>query len=279
MSEQYAGPNEATTQGMWVGSTKRMVVSEPPHAWAERPLKRKGKEIRDPLIRKLWVLFFAAVAGLILLAVFAGMESQEDLQIAAAVGILLLVFVYIPTLLVVRARRRRVREAKLDDLTTESYGAACVLKDVRSKIRRIRIPETYRGMRIIAAEGGFARKSRYETIVLPEGMERLSEGLLMGCRGLTQVQLPQRIEEVPASLLEKCTQLTAIVVPLSVRRVGKRAFAGCKSLRDVYLTAAVKDIAEDAFAGCTDVMFHVQEGSTAERFARDHDFSYTYKYM
>lgn len=280
MPEQHTGMSTATAQGLWVGSTKRMIVAEPPRAWAERPLKRKGRELRDPLIRKLMILLIlAAIAALAAILIGAMMGMDDDaIYIILSVGAIALVW-GIPMLLLLRRVRGRLRDAKPDSLTTESYGDACVLRDVRCKPRRIRIPETYRGMRLIAAEGGFARKGRYDTVILPESMERLADGLFLGCRNLTQVQLPGRIEAVPPSMMEKCTALTAIVVPLSVKRIGKRAFAGCKSLRDVYITAAVKEIAEDAFEGCTDVMFHVQEGSVAEHFVRERELSYTYKYV
>lgn len=268
MTEQNPNMHGGAADMPLTGSTKYAVESDPPRAWPELPLEQRSKGQGKPRNR------VANVLGVILFIVACVITTFNE-GLAYATIIVCLVVVLCGT--VIPRLHGRLRDAKTEEMTTESYGEACILKDVHSKAKHLRIPGTYRGMRIVAVEGGFARRGQYHTVVLPEGLERLAEGLFMGCRNLTQVQLPQRIEEIVPSLLEKCVSLQAIVVPLSVRRIGARAFAGCRQLRDVYLTSAVTDIVPDAFEGCTDMLFHVQEGSEAERFAREHGINYSYK--
>lgn len=278
MSEQHEAMQPGAPEELLSGSTKRVVEAEPPRAWAELPLKRK---IRDPFLKRyavpLLALVIAAAMGAALLIELAMGAPEEVLGETAGLsfGAMFLLLLAWPF---TRLGGKKLREVKEEELTAESYGDACVLQDVKSKARRIRLPETYRGMKLIAVQGGLAGKNRYQMVILPQGMERLEIGALSGMKQLAHVQLPGQISEVPVSLLEACPRLTAVVVPLSVTSIGSRAFANCRALRDVYLTAAVKEIAEDAFVGCREVMFHVQPGSVAERWARENGESYTYRY-
>ncbi len=53
--------------------------------------------------------------------------------------------------------------------------------------------------------------------------------------------------------------------------------ADCSQLLAAHIPSSVTEMADDAFAGCKDMMFHVQPGSEAERFAREKGVNYTYQ--
>lgn len=117
----------------------------------------------------------------------------------------------------------------------------------------------------------------YQKLDFPDDIDGLpvtqvAEGLFRGNRIIAYVHLPQGLTAVSASMFEGCNNLPAIMLPPSVRTIGARAFAGCMELRDVYITAATVEIAPDAFEGCERLLFHVPEGSVAERFARERGF-------
>lgn len=117
----------------------------------------------------------------------------------------------------------------------------------------------------------------YQKLDFPDAMDGLpitqaADGLFRGNRIIAYVHLPQGLTAVSASMFEGCNNLPAIMLPPLVRAIGARAFAGCAELRDIYITAATAEIAPDAFEGCERLLFHVPEGSAAERFAREKGF-------
>lgn len=99
-----------------------------------------------------------------------------------------------------------------------------------------------------------------------------AQRLFQDNRIIAFVHLPQGLEEIPDAMFAGCNNLPAIVLPTSVTRIGSRAFAGCTELREVYVTAATTEIAPDAFEGCGLLLFHVQPGSAAEAWAKEHEF-------
>lgn len=253
-------------------STKRPAVQEAPRAWPEKRLKKGG--LRGiPWKAKLVLLVLAWV-----LAAAAALAAGDEEWVFTALGMAGVFSVLLVVAYFYQAATNRLKTIPEEQLIIETYGDFCEVKGFQGKLRyRVRTPETYRGMKIIAIDGGFAKNRRLHTVAIQGEVKTLPEGFLAGCRNLEQVRLPQTLTAVPARMMEGCGRIQTVVVPVSVQSVGSRAFAGCEMLRDVYLTAAVTAIADDAFVGCKDMMFHVQPGSEAERFAREKGVNYTYQ--
>ena len=263
--EKYPVPQEEQ-------STKRPAVQEEPRAWPEPKLKR-GKVSSLPW-KPMLALLIAAWALVPLAAAFFQTEEMifAALGIAmAASAVLVLAFFY----LAITSWMRLIPEEKL---IIETYGDFCEVRGFRGKLPRlVRMPETYRGMKITAIDGGFAKNRRLHTVAIQGEIATLPDGFFAGCRNLEEVRLPQALTAIPAGMMEKCTRLASVYVPVKVQSIGSRAFAGCTLLRDVYLTSAVQEIAENAFDGCKDMMFHVQPGSEAERYARQKGINFSYQ--
>jgi len=253
-------------------STKRPAVQEEPKAWPEKRLKKGG--LRGVPWKVKLVLLALAWAVIPL----AWIIYQDEDAIFTALGMAIAASALLVLAYLYQAAANRLKTIPEEQLIIETFGDFCEVKGFQGKMRcRVRTPETYRGMKITAIHGGFARNKRLHTVVVQGAMSTLPDGFLAGCRNLEQVRLPQGLTAISAGMMEKCTRLTCVVVPVNVQSIGSRAFADCAMLRDVYLTSAVTAIADDAFAGCKDMMFHVQPGSEAERFAREKGVNYSYQ--
>ena len=68
---------------------------------------------------------------------------------------------------------------------------------------------------------------------------------------------------------------TVIKLPDGIKTIGKRAFANCKGLRRIYIPASVSTIEEDAFENTPNVVIYGIDGSAAERFAKQHDITFS----
>jgi len=216
---------------------------EPPKGWKKNP--KAGKRLT-----RLLLLTVLLSGGVTLLS--AG--KSEVLPVICFLALVLLPIVG-PVLsrMGYGANYREARElhtASAPELKTGEVPGGCRLLRWRGPHQKLVLPDEVGGLPVIAA----------------------AEGLLRSNRILAFVHLPAGLTEVPRGMFEGCDNLPAIVLPTSVRTIGSRAFAGCTELRDVYITAATETIAPDAFADCRpDVILHVQAGSAAERFAREHD--------
>lgn len=266
-TEKYPVTQEEADQ-----SAKRPAVQQEPKAWPEPRLKR-GKLSTLPWkpILALLILAWALIP-------LAAVIFQDEGSILAALAMAIVASVLLVLAFFYLAIISWLKVVPEEQLVIETYGDFCEVRGFRGKLPRLlRMPETYRGMKITAIDGGFARNRRLHTAVIRGEIATLPDGFFAGCRKLEEVRLPQALTAIPAGMMEKCTRLASVYVPVKVQSIGSRAFAGCTQLRDVYLTSAVTEIAGDAFEGCTDMMFHVQPGSGAERFAREKGINYSYQ--
>lgn len=157
------------------------------------------------------------------------------------------------------------------------FGDECSIANYTGRSRVVKIPDTLNKLDVIALEGGFSGRRNLFSIDLPVHLETISDGAFRSCVNLQRACLSDKLTALPRSCFEGCRKLPMLVLPVSVTEIGERAFAGCAGLRDVYITSATTHIAQDAFDGCGKLLFHVQRGSEAERFAKTHSFDYSYK--
>lgn len=260
-----------------IGSTKMQVNTAEVQPWPEiaQKVKPRNRQWLWPLLSLticIGIIAFASTGAL-------GDLFQDDyFDLANNICMVLALLTGLATLLLlfrllVNLRQHVLRE---NEVELQGLGDVCVIRNVQKKRRSIRVPEQLKSMKVIAVEGGFERKRGLARLWLADGTERLADGLLRNCSGLASVHLPERLKAVPPSLMEGCTRLQAVVIPMAAESIGERAFAGCRQLKDVYITAGTTAIAGSAFAGCPNVLFHVQEGSDAEQFAREHRINYSY---
>lgn len=216
---------------------------EPPKGWKKNP--RAGKRLTRILL--LTILVCGAVT-----AISAG--ASEVLPVICFLAIVLLPFVG-PVLSRIGygadyPAARELHTLTPADVKTAADGASCTLTSYRGPYQKLSIPDEMDGLPVTQAADGLFRANRIIAFVhLPEGLRAVSAGMFEGCNNLS-----------------------AIMLPPAVQSIGPRAFKGCAELRDIYITAATAEIAPDAFEGCERLLFHVPEGSAAERFAREKGF-------
>ena len=91
-------------------------------------------------------------------------------------------------------------------------------------------------------EGAFARYAQtggsapaIQTIILPETLKEMGDGVFLGCEQLTSVTLPASLEKIGDYLFAYCVNLQSAVLPDNLTKVGGYWFYGCESLSAVNL--------------------------------------------
>lgn len=88
------------------------------------------------------------------------------------------------------------------------------------------------------------------SIVIPEGVEVISDYAFYGCSALTSVSLPSTVREMGFNSFADCTALSAFVMPASLETLKDECFARCLSLEKLYVNPALSQIGKKAFVGC-----------------------------
>lgn len=92
--------------------------------------------------------------------------------------------------------------------------------------------------------------SRFDAVIIPEGVSQISAGVFMSNPQLTSVKFSDRVTAIGDSAFYSCNNLSSIDIPGSVSVIGREAFASC-NLAEVTLGDGVEEIGEGAFAYCT----------------------------
>ena len=138
---------------------------------------------------------------------------------------------------------------------------------------RIILPQ---GIEIIG-ENAFM-SSEIESVVVPEGVEKIEYSGFGGCKSLKSVTLPSSLRVIEGDAFRMCEELKSIVIPEGVTEIGMDAFTSCNKLKDIYLPDSLWDIGYNAFCTFSDGMtLHVPKGSDAETYAKDNDIKYDNK--
>lgn len=91
------------------------------------------------------------------------------------------------------------------------------------------------------------------SIVLPEGMTKIPDGLCYGCIGMTSttdIVIPDSITEIGKSAFSHCNNLESFEIPKKVTEIKEDTFAFCSSLKEIDF-ASVTTIERTAFEECT----------------------------
>lgn len=133
------------------------------------------------------------------------------------------------------------------------------------------------GIRTIG-EDAFFGNDDILSVVVPEGVETIEDGAFWMCSNLRSVVLPSSIRKIGTNAFNSCDALTSIVIPDGCKEIGDDAFTSCKKLKDIYVPSSVYNIGNDAFYTFNDAMvIHTVRGSTAESFAKGHNWKVDYK--
>ncbi|MBE6604231.1 MAG: leucine-rich repeat domain-containing protein [Ruminococcaceae bacterium] len=85
----------------------------------------------------------------------------------------------------------------------------------------------------IIYENAFQYCIQITSILIPDGVFKLSSGAFRGCSDLDYVSLPNTLQTIEASAFRNCTRLQSIVIPDSVTYIGVGALYGCTGIATI----------------------------------------------
>lgn len=88
---------------------------------------------------------------------------------------------------------------------------------------------------------------KLQAIVIPEGVERIEQGMFRDCTALKNVTLPNGLRSINGGAFENCASLEKIAIPDGVVEIGANAFGGCTALSEMSLPESVTYIGASAF--------------------------------
>ena len=135
------------------------------------------------------------------------------------------------------------------------------------------VPEEILGLPITTIEeGAFEGNQIMKKMNFRKNIRYIAPRLFKDCTMLEGFQVAKTTREICEEAFAGCTNLSAAVMKNGVKKIGPKAFAGCTNLRSVKIGPDVLIIADDAFEGCTRAVFYCEEGSYAEKYAKEHGF-------
>jgi hypothetical protein len=126
-------------------------------------------------------------------------------------------------------------------------------------IKRLIVPE---GIEYIS-EGAFAHCTEMSNVILPTSLKQLgkkdstihfrahwdSMGAFQGT-AITKIDLPNGITTIEDNSFKECDRLVQILFPDNLKRIGEYAFQSCDSLEEVILPSKVEVLEVGAFGFC-----------------------------
>ena len=91
---------------------------------------------------------------------------------------------------------------------------------------------------------------RSEELVVPEGVETISNAVFQESTGLRRVVLPSTLKHISYSAFWGCADLEQIILPEGLCTIGEYAFRECRSLREISIPASVSRLEEQTFYKC-----------------------------
>ncbi len=154
------------------------------------------------------------------------------------------------------------------DASTSASGfqmEGSTLAKYRGTDKNVSIPDTVQTI----GQGAFEDDMNIELVVLPNSVKRIEAYAFWGCDNLDTVVLGKGLSEVGDYAFTNCTGLEQISIPSTVTSIGREAFKDCTNLKDITIPPETVNIHESAFDGCTRLTIHYENGSAAEKYAKD----------
>ena len=104
-------------------------------------------------------------------------------------------------------------------------------------------------------------RSLLSSIVLPDGITRISYGFLYDSINLKSVSIPDTVVQIDSYAFWNCINLNLTALPPNLRLIGSNAFQHCSSISITTIPATVKQIGSGAFLNCTGITSLTFEGT------------------
>lgn len=124
----------------------------------------------------------------------------------------------------------------------------------------------------------FCGCEKLEEIVLPEGLQEISNDVFKGNMCLKRIVLPKGVKSIGSSAFYCCEKLEEIELPEGLEDIGTQAFSQCRSLKRIVIPNSVRRIGGMAFSQCEelttvimpdkrpDIVWHSDEKKWKDKF-------------
>ncbi len=92
--------------------------------------------------------------------------------------------------------------------------------------------------------------SDFESVIVPEGIERIGVQAFKHCGNLKSIDLPNSLKEIEHSAFAWCEKLEGIEMPNGIKSIESSVFWDCEALADITLPNSLESIGSGAFNGC-----------------------------
>ena len=123
------------------------------------------------------------------------------------------------------------------------------------------------------AENLYLNGELIEDLVIPEGIEKISNYLFYNLDHIKSVTIPNSVTSIGSSAFEYCTGLTSVTIGDSVTSIGNSAFSDCDGLTSVTIGDSVTSIGNSAFKGCDNIKKIESKANKAPTIENEDQFS------
>ncbi len=121
----------------------------------------------------------------------------------------------------------------------------------------------------VIGRDAFANNTTVEKITLPDSVKQIEAYAFWGCENLRTVELGKGLTRIDDYAFTNCDGLQKMTIPSNVRSIGIQAFADCNRLGDITIPPEVTSIKEDAFDRDSLLNILCEEGSYADKYAKE----------
>lgn len=112
-------------------------------------------------------------------------------------------------------------------------------------------------------------------ITLPASLKGIDANAFGDCSRLSNVFFENGfICNISSMMFKNCENLQTIEIPEGVSYISNDAFGNCTKLQEIIIPQTVTNIDNNAFSGCDNLTIKGYTGSTAERFASEHNINF-----
>lgn len=109
----------------------------------------------------------------------------------------------------------------------------------------------------------FSSCKSLRTIVFPENMTEIPDGMFWECSALASVDIPDNVTRIGGATFYRCTSLREINLGNALTRIESEAFNGCRNLKNITFPETLTYIGENSFRDCEELTSIVLPENTA----------------
>lgn len=101
-----------------------------------------------------------------------------------------------------------------------------------------------------SAKTFYSGDKEIKTLVIPDGVETISNFVFYQCKSITSLVIPQSVKTIGSSAFEDCIGLTSVNLAEGVEIIGGSSFEGCSNLSMIILPKSITSVYINAFKNC-----------------------------